>query len=296
MSESPAPTPHGEIVDGAYCVLASLGEGGEGEVLRASRISDDQLVAVKRLHLERLSEPEARVRFEREARALNGLEHPNIIRMLDYGFDEHGPYLVMELLTGSTLEELLRAGPLPPEVALELGIQLAAGLAHAHAEGVVHRDLKPENVFIEDVAGRGLCAKLLDFGLARFFDRERWADADSLTREGTVLGTPLYMPAEQSLGQRADTRSDVYALGVVIFEMLAGIPPFDAADRLSLVRAHAMAPVPPLGAARTALVVLPELDAVIGKALAKDANARFQDGGQLHHALSALPRPATRLT
>lgn len=296
MSESPASIPHGELIDGAYRVLSTLGAGGEGAVVRASRVSDEIPVAVKRLHLHRVADGEARTRFEREARALNGLEHPNIIRMLDYGFDDHGPYLVMELLTGRTLDALLRDGPLPPEVALELGIQIAAGLAHAHAEGVVHRDLKPENVFVEDVPGRGLCAKLLDFGLARFFDHDRWADAESLTREGTVLGTPLYMPAEQSLGQQADTRSDVYAVGVVIFEMLAGVPPFDAADRLSLVRAHAMSPLPPLAVARTSLTVLPELDAVLLQALAKSADARYQSGGQLHAALSALPRPATRLT
>jgi len=294
MSESP-PNPHGEIIDGAYRVEATLGVGGEGAVLRATRLADGQVVALKRLHLHRRADAEARTRFEREARALNGLEHVNIIRMLDFGFDQHGPYLVTELLAGRTLEALLREGPLPPEVAVELGIQIVAGLAHAHTEGVVHRDVKPENVFIEDVPGRGLCAKLLDFGLARFFDGERWADAESLTREGAVLGTPLYMPAEQSLGERADTRSDVYAVGVVIFEMLAGAPPFDAADRLSLVRAHAMSPLPPLAATRPSLAVLPELDAALQRALAKSADERFQDGGQLHAALSALPRPATRL-
>jgi serine/threonine protein kinase len=295
MSDSPATTPHGEVIDGAYRLDATLGAGGEGAVLRATRLADGQVVALKRLHLHRRADAEARTRFEREARALNGLEHPNIIRMLDFGFDEQGPYLVTELLAGRTLDALLREGPLPPEVALELGIQIAAGLGHAHAEGVVHRDIKPENVFIEDVPGRGLCAKLLDFGLARFFDSERWADAESLTREGAVLGTPLYMPAEQSLGQRADTRSDVYAVGIVIFEMLAGAPPFDAEDRLSLVRAHAMSPLPRLAVARAALTVLPEVDAVLARTLAKSADERFQDGGQLHAALSALPRPATRL-
>jgi len=295
MSDSPATTPHGEVIDGAYRVDAALGAGGEGAVLQATRLADGQRVALKRLHLHRRADAEARTRFEREARALNGLEHPNIIRMLDFGFDEQGPYLVTELLEGRTLDALLREGPLPPEVALELGIQIAAGLAHAHAEGVVHRDIKPENVFVEDVPGRGLCAKLLDFGLARFFDSDRWADAESLTREGAVLGTPLYMPAEQSLGQRADTRSDVYAVGIVLFEMLAGAPPFDAEDRLSLVRAHAMSPLPRLAAARVALTVLPEVDAVLARALAKSADERFQVGGQLHAALTALPRPATRL-
>ena len=207
MSDSPATTPHGEVIDGAYRVDAALGAGGEGAVLRATRLADGQVGALKRLHLHRRADAEARTRFEREARALNGLEHPNIIRMLDFGFDDQGPYLVTELLSGRTLDALLREGPLPPEVALELGIQIAAGLGHAHAEGVVHRDIKPENVLINEAPGRGLCAKLLDFGLARFFDSERWADAESLTREGAVLGTPLYMPAEQSLGQRRVRRA-----------------------------------------------------------------------------------------
>ncbi len=232
MSDSELGVQVGEVVDGLYRVEGLLGEGMMGLVLRATRLADGAQVALKRLHLERRSAPsgsaadaEARARFEREARALNGLIHPHIVRLLDFGFDHAGPYLVTELLVGQTLDAVLQRKALAPEAALDLAIEIAAGLAYAHAEGVVHRDIKPENIFVAQAASGGLTAKLLDFGLARFFDRERWADAESLTREGAVLGTPLYMPADQSLGLPADTRSDVYSLGVVIYECLAHIPP-----------------------------------------------------------------------
>jgi serine/threonine-protein kinase len=295
MAAVPESTSRGEIIDQAYRVEGSLGAGGDGAVLRATRVADGHVVALKRLHLHRAADAEARTRFEREARALNGLQHPHIIRMLDFGFDELGPYLVMELLSGRTLHQVLADGPMAPTLAVQLATQVAAGLAAAHMEGVVHRDVKPENLFVETTATGELRAKLLDFGLARFFDRDRWAEKESLTRDGAVLGTPLYMPAEQSLGQKADTRSDVYALGVVLFELLAGTPPFDGDDRLQLVRAHAMAPVPRLRERRPGLEVSAELNALLACALAKDAADRFQDASTLFAALAALPSPAAWL-
>ena len=294
MSAVPTKSSPAETIDHAYRIEANLGAGAEGDVLQATRIADGAQVALKRLHLHRAADAEARARFEREARALNGLTHPHIIRMLDFGFDERGPYLVTELLAGRTLDKVLADGALDPELAVDLATQIAAGLGAAHAEGVVHRDVKPQNVFIATTP-LGYCAKLLDFGLARFFDRDRWAEKESLTRDGAVLGTPLYMPAEQSLGQKADTRSDVYALGVVLFEMLTGTPPFDGADRMALVRAHAMAPRPALGARRSGLEACPALEALLDRSLAKQAERRFADGAELHQALVALPRPATRV-
>ncbi|MCA9574659.1 MAG: serine/threonine-protein kinase [Polyangiales bacterium] len=295
MAVVPHTPSRGEIIDQAYRVEGGLGAGGVGAVLRATRLRDGCEVALKRLHLQHAADAEARARFEREARALNGLEHPHIIRMLDFGFDELGPYLVMELLEGRSLDRVLAESPIPPEQAVALARQVAAGLAAAHAEGVVHRDVKPENIFVVQPDSPHPLAKLLDFGLARFFDRDRWAEKESLTRDGAVLGTPLYMPAEQSLGQKADTRSDVYALGVVLFEMLAGAPPFDGADRLALVRAHAMSPLPPIDQHRRGLTLSPALHAVVERALAKDANQRYADAVTLHAALASVPHPAAWL-
>lgn len=290
MSDSPA-----RVVDGLYEIVGPLGEGGMGAVFRAVRLADGVTVAVKRLHLEHAADAEARARFEREARALNGLDHPHIIGMLDFGFDAEGPYLVMELLEGATLDVLLERRTLAPEQALDLAIQTAAGLAYAHSNAVVHRDIKPENIFVARGEDGVLTAKLLDFGLARFFDNERWAQAESLTRDGAVLGTPLYMPADQSLGQPADTRSDVYSLGAVIYQALSFSPPFDGDNSMVLIRAHLTQPLRPLAEARQDMEVLPELDELLRSAMAKDAAQRWDHAGALLQALQTLPRPATRL-
>src|SRR5690606_37054444 len=189
------------------------------------------------------------------------------IRFFDYGLADGVPYLVMELLEGTPLDALLRQRPLPPLLAFELGLGVVAGLAYAHAHGVLHRDLKPANVFVAVLPGGNLHPKLLDFGLARFLDRDRWGSTTTITQDGAVLGTPTYMAPEQGLGQRCDARSDVYSAGILLYELIAARPPFDADSRAALIRAHVLAPVPRIADVRPGLVLQPALQALLDRAL-----------------------------
>lgn len=179
----------GQVIDGRYQLTAQLGEGGMGAVYRAQTQVGEQ-VAIKLLHEELEGEPALRERFEREARALFGLEHPNILRVHDFGVHGGKPYLVMELLEGQSLDTLVEDGPLAPGRAFELFGQTLQGLAHAHAQGVLHRDLKTENIFVSRLPDGREVAKLLDFGLVKFVDDDRWGESRKLTVQGSVFGTP----------------------------------------------------------------------------------------------------------
>jgi len=282
----------GSVV-GEYRLVTKLGAGGAGSVYRAMPLAGGRAVAIKLL--ETRGSEHIPDRFEREARALNGLQHPHLIRLLDFGLHESAHYLVMELLEGLPLDRLLAQRPLPAALAFELGLGIVAGLAHAHAHGVLHRDLKPGNVFIALLGDGTMHPKLLDFGLARFMDRDRWGKSETLTEEGAVIGTPTYMPPEQGFGARADARSDVYSAGVVLYELIASRPPFVREGRASLIRAHALDEVPPIGELRRDLDVEPALEAVIARALAKDPKHRFQDAGEMLRALQEVPDPPARI-
>lgn len=284
----------GTVIDGRYTLVRRLGGGGAGSVYRATPTEGGRAVAVKLLDASLARRPEMRARFEREARALNGLEHPHLIRFLDFGMHEGAPYLVMELLEGTPLDRLLAQRPLPPPTAFDLGLGVVAGLAFAHAHGVLHRDLKPANVFVAVLAGGVLHPKLIDFGLARFTDMDRWGSNATVTEEGTVIGTPTYMAPEQGFGARADARSDVYSAGVLLYELLAARAPFVSDSRASVIRAHALEPVPPIAEVRQGLVLQPALIAVIEKALAKKPADRFADATAMLRALQEVPEPAAR--
>lgn len=281
----------GAVVDNRYTLVRRLGRGGAGAVYRATT-AEGRPVAVKLLDPSLARRPEMRSRFEREARALNGLEHPHLIRFLDFGLHEGAPYLVMELLEGTPLDQLLAKRPLPPALAFDLGLGVVAGLAHAHAHGVLHRDLKPSNIFVAVLEGGSLHPKLLDFGLARFFDVDRWGAHATLTEEGTVIGTPTYISPEQGFGARADARSDVYSAGVLLYELLATRPPFGGESRASIIRAHALEPPPPVEEVRPGLVLQPALAAALGRALAKKRDDRFEDARAMLRALQEVPEPA----
>lgn len=284
----------GDLIDGRYTLLGTLGEGGGGAVYRARPSEGGRDVALKLIDPAVAGREEMRTRFEREARALNGLAHPHLIRMLDFGVFEGQPYHVTELLEGTPLDRLLAVRPLPPAVAFDLIIGIVAGLSHAHEHGVLHRDLKPANIFVAVLEEGALHPKILDFGLARFTDSERWGSHSTLTEEGTVIGTPTYMAPEQGFGQRADERSDVYSLGVVIYELFATRPPFESESRASIIRSHALHPVPAIEEVRPGLVLRPELEAALAKALAKRPADRFAHAGELLRALQAVPEPAAR--
>ncbi len=281
----------GRVLDDRYRIVARLGAGAMGVVYRAE-VAGGSPVAVKVLHEELGDDAELRERFEREARALFGLEHPHILRVHDFGIVSRAPYLVMELLEGANLDTLMEEAAPDPETGLEIARQMLRGLAHAHAQGVVHRDIKAENVFVaRDAHGRP-SARLLDFGLVKFTDDQRWGKGQKLTLLGTVMGSPAYMSPEQAVGAPIDVRSDVYSAGVVLFELLTGTWPFVEEEMGDMMRAHVTQRPPSLGATRPDRRFHPALEAALTRALEKDPDARFADAAEMLAALEALPRPA----
>jgi eukaryotic-like serine/threonine-protein kinase len=272
-------------------VIAPLGQGGIGKVYRAEAADGSghgKNVALKVLQSELAADDQSKERFQREARALNGLQHPNIVEVLDYGIAHGAPYLVMELLDGMPLDAYIEKHHPPPRLALELGKDVLSGLAFAHSLGVVHRDMKTENVFVVRAFDGRYRAKLLDFGLAKFVDEERWGTDKKLTAFGTVMGSPAYMPPEQALGGKADTRSDVYSSGVILFELLTGAWPFMAETQSEMLKLHLTAPVPPVSSIKPGIEVPGEIDAIISKALAKESPQRFANAQQMLEALEQV--------
>jgi serine/threonine protein kinase len=269
------------VIAGRYRLDAVLGRGGMSEVWRAEDGELGRLVAIK------LLAPDAdHARFEREARAVASLGHPNIMQVYDYGEWEGRPYMVLECLPGGTLEDRLAAGkPLPDDEAAAVAAGTVAGLAHAHSRGVIHRDLKPANVLFDD-EGR---PKLADFGIARLA-----AGEGTLTEAGTVLGTAAYISPEQAAGEPASAASDVYSFGVILYRMLTGRLPFVAANPMELVRLHRDEQPPPLEAARPDAP--PQLAAVVAAALAKDPRDRPHDGAALAALLGLAPTTASAAT
>ncbi|MFO0633543.1 MAG: serine/threonine-protein kinase [Nannocystaceae bacterium] len=280
----------GHVIAERYRVEAVLGRGGMGAVLRCHHLGLRRDVAVKLLHPELGKDREIAARFEREAASASRLDHPNCVRVLDFGAWQPHPdapaakYLAMQLLEGRELSELL-GQPLPPARAIALMRQILAGLDHAHAHGVIHRDLKPENVFVTTDHDGAEVLKLVDFGIAKVQEPEGEAGGGGvkLTRVGFVFGTPMYMSPEQAAGGVVDARTDLYAAGVILYEMLAGIPPFQASDPTSLLRQHLFDDPPPLSEA------LPRaLRAVVARTLEKDRERRFGSARELDTALAAI--------
>jgi eukaryotic-like serine/threonine-protein kinase len=268
---------------GHYEVIAAIGAGGMGEVYRARDERLKREVAIKVLPASVRTDPKRLERFEHEARAAGGLNHPGILSVFDVGEHDNAPYLVTELLDGATLRERLRGGPLPVRKAVEYAIQIAQALAAAHDQGIVHRDLKPENLFVTK-DGR---VKILDFGLAKAMEdspvRDSTLTADR-TDSGGVLGTAGYMAPEQVRGKEVDHRADVFAFGVVLHEMLTGAAPFAKPTPIDRALATLNEDPPPL----TRRDVSPALDAIVRRCLEKSADERFQSARDLAFALGAL--------
>jgi len=251
-------------------------------------------VAIKVMSHARSAKAGLRERFEREARALFGLQHPNILRVFDFGVVESMPYLVMELLQGETLDVMLERGLPGVPVALDIVAEVLSGLAFAHDHGVVHRDLKTENLFVMRSAHGGFSLKVLDFGLVKFTDDGRWGQGVQLTAMGDVFGTPAYMSPEQSLGDPVDVRTDVYSMGVVLFELLTGSWPFMCEDRIEMAQAHMRTAPPSLASVRPELEAHPQLNAIVQKALSKKREDRFQSAGEMLAAVERLRPPVRR--
>jgi serine/threonine protein kinase len=270
------PLPVGAVVGGRYKVEKLLGAGGMGAVYEVSDAAGVRY-AMKAPLPDAAGDAVAAKRFAREANAMQLLDHPNLVRAIDQIVEARRLYLVLELVRGTGLADVIRAGALAPRRALVLARQILDGLEHAHAQGVVHRDLKPENVLLEDIGYER--AKILDFGLVKLLDAAAAAiGGDVLTRTGITFGTPLYMAPEQALGRPIDHRADLYALGVILFEMLTGMVPFSGHDTPTVLRAHVSKPPPPVPGT-------PELQVLVGKALAKAPAERHASAAAMRDAL-----------
>jgi serine/threonine-protein kinase len=264
---------------GQYEIVAKLGAGGMATVYRARQASVDRDVAIKVIRTDLMEDENFVARFRNEARLIASLQHLHILKVFDYGNQDNILYLVMELLEGGSLSRLLRqSGGLPLKLAMRMLDQISAALDYAHGRGIIHRDLKPDNVLLDQQQN----AFLTDFGIAKML-----GDTSSRTRTGMVMGTPAYMAPELWNGQPADARTDVYALGVMLYEMLAGVSPFRAETPYQIMHRHIYEAPPSLRSQGIALPVA--ADRVISKALAKNPNERFSSAGELaaafHQAL-----------
>ena len=270
---------------GGYRISAKLGEGAMGVVYKGEHQVLGRPVAIKFLSSDVAQESELVSRFFTEARAVNGIRHPNIVDITDFGQRGNRYYYVMELLEGKTLMERLAIVEwLDTETSIRIGTQVAAALASAHDKGIVHRDLKPDNIFVCNHPDYPDYVKIFDFGIAKLIQK---APTDThKTQVGYVLGTPLYMSPEQCVGEESlDHRSDVYSLGVVLYRMVAGAVPFDFPNLTEIISAHLnTTPTPP---SEFNVDVHPGLEAVILKALSKNPEDRYQDMREMRDALLA---------
>jgi tetratricopeptide (TPR) repeat protein/class 3 adenylate cyclase len=262
---------------GSYRILSRLGAGGMGEVYLAHDTKLDRPVAIKFLAPELAADRDRLRRFHQEARAASSLNHPHIVVVHDFGEMEGRPYIVTEFIEGETLGQRVRRGPLPARDVVEIGIQIGGALAAAHARGLVHRDVKPDNIMVRPDG----YVKVLDFGLAKLapVNGPGYADAESRTHPGTIMGTPRYMSPEQARGLDVDAGTDVWSLGVVLYELAAGRAPFEGATPADVAAAILHTEPPPLDAAAPAAVA--GLGAIVARAMRKDRVDRYGDAGEM---------------
>ena len=273
----------GAILDGRYRVIEPIAEGAMGVVYRAERLKLGRIVAIKVLHDVLPNELSARKRFEIEARAMAKLEHPHCASVLDVGVHLDRPFVVMDFVSGDNLKTVIAHGAQPIARAVDIVRQVLSGLAHAHELGIIHRDIKPANLVLSHKTGLGDHVKILDFGLARLHDT-----GQNLTT-GMTVGTPAYMAPEQIRGHALDHRIDLYACGVLLFELLTGAKPFrsERDDPMEICKLHLTAPVPRLAALRPG-VAFGELEGIVATALAKVADDRYASAQAFAAALDAL--------
>src|SRR2546427_491879 len=277
---------------GPYEILSPCGAGGMGEVYRAKDTRLDRTVAVKILPAHLSDNPDLRLRFEREARAVSSLNHAHICTLHDIGHQDGVDFLVMEYLEGETLADRLRKGPLPPEQFARTAVEIADALDRAHRQGVIHRDLKPGNIMLTRAG-----VKLLDFGLAKLAGPQSaqalsrlsalpTEDKSPLTAEGTIVGTLQYMAPEQLEGTEADARTDIFALGTVLYEMATGQRAFKGKSQASLIAAILASEPPPISSLQP--MTPPALDRLVKTCLAKDPDERWQSAHDVAAQLRAI--------
>ena len=281
----------GKVLDDRYRLVERLAAGGMGVVYRAERLGLARLVAVKFLHRSSAFVPGHRARFEREAAAMSRVTHPNLVSIIDFGSSDGVPYLVMDYHPGVSLRQALKEGAMEGRRAVFVARQILAGIGSAHASGVVHRDLKPGNVLLAGSPGEDL-VKILDFGVAKLLEGDG-SPSDLSAVAGYVLGTPEYMSPEQARCERIDQRTDIYAVGVLLYEMLTGRLPFQAEGDLALLHKH----IEETPRALRALVpeISPELEAATLCALEKSPDRRWQSAAEFSKALAAVPEGGAAL-
>jgi serine/threonine-protein kinase len=285
--------PAGRLVANRYQLVGELARGGCGAVYEARDLDLDRQVAIKILHSGTFDRAAA-ARFQREARVAASIHHPNVCTVTDAGMLEDGSsFLVMDRLHGETLRSyVMRVGTVDADEAIELCVQMLSGLEAAHALGIVHRDMKPENVFIVRPPGSMPVVKLLDFGMCRRNAPMHVMDDRTLTRVGTVVGTPEYMAPEQASGRRDfDRRIDLYAVGIMLYEMLTGTRAFYGPDPRTVLVAVLSKKLPAVAALRPDLPAA--VDRIVSRAVARDPRARYHDAAELQHDL-LLARTALR--
>ena len=281
----------GELVS-HYQILEQIGSGGMGVVYKAEDVRLHRFVALKFLPEEAARDPLFVIRFHREARAASALSHPNICTIYDIGEDQGRPFIAMEYLVGSTLDERITGCPMAIETVVSLAVDVAAGLEAAHAKGIIHRDIKPANIFVVE----GVHAKILDFGLATLSPKRRSEQArrvgtktfpaDPLTIPGTTVGTVEYMSPEQARGEQLDERTDIFSFGAVLYEMVTGKPPFNGDNRALIFDAILnQDPLPPSSGNP---FLPPVLEEIIRKALSKDRESRYRHVSEIRADLQNL--------
>jgi serine/threonine-protein kinase len=279
----------GREIGGRYRILAKLGEGGMGAVYRGEQISLKRKCAIKLLKPELSSDAGLVKRFNAEAELVAKLSHPNIVGIYDFGQDRDGTlFIAMEFLEGRTLREALIAdGPMPPRRAVAIASQIASSLTDAHAHGIVHRDLKPDNVMLTERGREKDVVRVLDFGIAKLRDEGK-NTVQQMTQAGDLVGTPQYMAPEQIRGDKIDGRTDVYALGAMLYEMVTGRLPFEGPTVMAILSKHLTETTPPPSVRRPDLQIPPSIDALVMASLVKDASQRVPSMEMVGEQLAAI--------
>ena len=276
----------GKIIDKRYEVLEVLGRGGMGVVYKVNHLVLGRIFAIKVLHPYLASDQKSRQRFQREAQATSRLTHPNLATVFDWALLSDGrPYLVMYYIEGVKLKDLVHArDSVSTESWILIFLQLCDALSHAHNQGVLHRDLKPGNIILSRSGETSHFVKIVDFGIAKFL-KEQTSGTD-LTETGEVFGSPLYMSPEQCLGTNLDIRSDIYSLGIVMYECLTGSPPFNADSLYEIMRKQVNDQTPRFREVDEGNSVSPEIESIVLRCLVKDPDFRFQSMQALSEALT----------
>jgi eukaryotic-like serine/threonine-protein kinase len=280
-----------------YRIDALIGEGGMGRVYAAEHVLMRKRLAIKVLHRELTTMTEVVARFEREAMAAANIEHPNVAAATDFGkLPDGAVFLVLEYVQGKSLRDEIATGPIAPERALHIARQIAAGLGSAHALDIVHRDLKPENVMLVEKGGDPDFVKVLDFGIAKVPIGEVPHPSDTpahtpITKAGMVFGTPEYMAPEQALGQTVDGRADLYALGVILYEMLSGSRPFSSQSQVGILGQQLSKSPPKISDRAPGIIVPPAVEAVAMRLLQREASDRYQSAAEVVEVINRLLAP-----